>query len=188
MIVYLETKRMILREFTENDVDHLVDLDSDPEVTRYINGGKPTARAYIDQTVMPKILAYYQKESGFGIWAAMDKKDHAFMGWFLLRPNLSNTDEIELGYRFKRIYWGQGFATEGSEALVEKGFESLGIDVLMAAADPANGASRRVMEKVGLRYEKDELEPDGFRIVKYSMNRTSYLNQKRARPDSSGNS
>lgn len=180
MKIYLETERLILREFTDADVDNLVELDADPEVTRYINGGKPTAREYIVETVMPKILSYYQKGGNLGIWAVQKKDDPTFMGWFLLRPNLKDTSEIELGYRFKRKYWGQGFATEGSVALVKKGFEELDIDVIMAAADPANGASRRVMEKVGLIYEKDEAEEDGFIIVKYHLDKAAYFNSKQA--------
>ena len=177
MKIYLETERMILREFTQDDVDLLVDLDSDPEVTLYINGGKPTAKEYIVEQVMPRILNYYKTNSQLGIWAALDKKDLTFMGWFHFRPYHLDPNEIELGYRFKRQYWGCGLASEGSKALIQKGFEELDLDVIVAIADPEQGASRRVMEKVGLTYEKEYAETDGFIVVKYRLEREKYLEQ-----------
>ena len=178
MKVYLETQRLILREFTELDIDNLVDLDSDPLVTLYINGGKPTPRDYISEKVMPRILQYYKNLDNQGIWAALEKKTGTFMGWFHLRPNRENAEETELGYRLKQQYWGRGIATEGSLALVKKGFEELDLDVIMAAADPSNAASRRVMEKVGLKYEKEKVEPDGFVIVEYRLDRADYFKKK----------
>ncbi len=175
MKVYLETQRLILREFTEADVDKLVNLDSDPEVTRYINGGKPTSREYIIEQVMPRIMQYYSELDRQGIWAAIEKGSSDFMGWFHLRPNRQDVAETELGYRLKQNFWGQGVATEGSEALVKKAFDELEVDVIVAIADPANKASRRVMEKIGLSYEKEMMEPDGFVIVKYRLERRDYF-------------
>jgi RimJ/RimL family protein N-acetyltransferase len=175
MKVYLETPRIILREFTASDIDNLVDLDSDPEVTLYINGGKPTSSEYVTEKVMPRIMQYYKDLDRQGIWAAIERSTGDFMGWFHLRPNRENGAEIELGYRLKQKYWGQGIATEGSTALLEMGFEELDIDIIVAMADPANKASRRVMEKVGLLYEKEMKEPDGFVVVKYRLDQQDYF-------------
>ena len=178
MKVYLETQRLILREFTELDIDNLVDLDSDPRVTLYINGGKPTPRDHVTEKILPRIMKYYRDLDRQGLWAAIEKTNGAFMGWFHLRPNRANASETELGYRLKQKYWGRGIATEGSLALVKKGFEELGLDVIMAIADPDNGASRRVMEKVGLEYEQEMMEPDGFVVVKYRIDRTDYFKKR----------
>jgi len=175
MKVYLETRRMILREFTWEDVDHLVELDSDPAVMRYINGGTPTPREVVVEKFMPRILAYYDDLDRQGLWAVLDKRDGAFMGWFHLRPDRRNPQETELGYRFKQAYWGQGYATEGSLALVKKGFEELGSTRISAIADPANKASRRVMEKVGLSYRESYPMEDGFVVVYYAMDRHEYF-------------
>lgn len=166
---------MILREFTLDDIDNMVDLDSDPEVMRFINGGRPTPRKFIEQKVMPRVLAYYTTLDRQGIWAAVDKSDGSFMGWFHLRPNQADVSETELGYRLKRKYWGQGFATEGSIALIKKGFEELQVEDIVAIADPANTASRRVMEKAGLRLVGKYPEPDGFIVVKYALSRQHYM-------------
>lgn len=174
MKIYLETERMILREFTSDDVDLLVDLDSDPKVTRYINGGKPTPREYVEEKVIPRLLHYNKRGDGLGLWAALHKPDQEFMGWFLFRPFVSKPDETELGYRFKQKYWSQGYATEGSEALIRKGFESLNVSRVVAIADPENTGSRRVMEKVGLMFEGDHVEPDGFLCVKYGLDKPDY--------------
>jgi len=174
MKIYLETERMILREFTKDDVDNLFDLDSDPDVTRYINGGKTTPRKYIKGKVIPRILGYYKDYNDQGIWAALDKKDGAFMGWFHLRPNHQDKTETELGYRLKKHYWGSGYATEGAIALVSKGFNELHVDVIVAIADPDNHASHRVMAKAGLKYEKQYRENDGFMVVKYRLDRADF--------------
>jgi len=176
--IYLETHRMILREFTQYDIDNLVDLDSDPEVTRFINGGKPTPRDVVVEKVMPRIMNYYAKLDRQGIWAAVNKVDDMFMGWFHLRPNHADQTETELGYRLKQKYWGQGFATEGSLELIRKGFEELQVPKIVAIADPSNGASRRVMEKAGLSFVEEYPESDDFIVVKYALSQAHYFQGK----------
>ena len=176
-MIYLETERLVLRRFSEADIDHLVDLDSDPAVTRYINGGKPTSREFVVQQVMPRILSYYADLVDQGIWAAIDKESHDFIGWFHLRPNRTNPAETELGYRLKHKYWGQGIATEGSQALLKKGFKELGVDIAVAIADPNNFASIRVMEKVGMSYLGEFKEADDFLVVKYGLTAAVYFAQ-----------
>src|SRR5689334_24633471 len=69
MQVFLETDRLVLRQFTEDDVDLLVELDADPEVMRYINGGEPTSRAEVVDEVLPAFLGYYKRYPGYGFWA-----------------------------------------------------------------------------------------------------------------------
>ena len=74
------------------------------------------------------------------------------MGWAGLQP-LSGTDEIEVGYAFERAAWGRGYATEVASAIVQWGFEELGLERIVAVASPENAGSRRVMDKLGMRYE-----------------------------------
>ena len=151
MRVFLETERLILREFTEDDVENLVELDSDAEVMRYLNGGIPTPREVVERSILPRFLSYYKRYTGFGVWAAMEKVSGAFIGWFSLRPpDESRRDEVELGYRLRRSAWGQGYATEGARALIHKGFTELGIQHVIANTYEHNTGSRRVMEKVGM--------------------------------------
>jgi RimJ/RimL family protein N-acetyltransferase len=164
MRAFLETKRLILREFTEDDVDNLVELDSDPEVMRYLNGGIPTPREMVESELLPRFLSYYGRFDGFGVWAAIEKSSGAFIGWFSLRPHdESRPHEVELGYRLRRTAWGQGYAMEGARALIHRGFIELGVQRVTANTYEHNSASRRVMEKVGMtllrRYRRtlDEL-------------------------------
>lgn len=151
MQVYLETERLLLRRFTEADAENLNALDSDPEVMRYLTGGTPTPREVIERDILPRFLQYYEPFTGFGYWAAVEKATGAFLGWICLRPPEGNErSDVELGYRLRRAAWGQGYATEGSRALIDKGFAELGVRRVFATTYQDNLASRRVMEKLGM--------------------------------------
>ena len=133
MQIFLETERLVLRRFTEDDVDDLVELDSDPDVMHFINGGRPTPRREIESDVLPMFLDYYERFVGYGFWAAMEKSSGRFVGWFHFRPaTVDRPDEVELGYRLRKSFWGKGYATEGSRALIDKGFAELGVQRVVA--------------------------------------------------------
>lgn len=152
MNVFLETERLILREFTVEDVDHLVELDSDPEVVHFITGGEPTSREYVETELIPAYLDYHRRTPGFGFWAVIEKSSGEFLGWFHFRPGEGHPpDEPELGYRLRRAAWGHGYAVEGSRALIDKGFTDLGVRRVLAETMAVHTASRRVMEKSGMR-------------------------------------
>lgn len=151
--VLLETDRLRLRQFTSADIDNLVALDGDPEVMRYLTGGRPITRDQIERQELPRFFDYYRRYRGLGYWAAEEKPSDRFVGYFEFRPFRDETPEVvELGYRLVRSAWGHGFATESSRALIEKGFRELGVKRVLATTMAVNTASRRVMEKVGLRY------------------------------------
>jgi RimJ/RimL family protein N-acetyltransferase len=149
MHIFLETPRLTLRRFTEADEDHLVELDGDPEVMRYLTGGEPTPRETIRAEVLPAFLRLYDGRDGLGFWAAAEKSTGDFLGWFHFRPRKGD-GEIELGYRLRRSAWGRGYATEGSLALIDKGFTELGLRRVVAETMAVNLGSRRVMEKCGM--------------------------------------
>lgn len=200
MVVFLETDRLILRRFIEADVDNLVDLDSDPAVMRYISGGPATPREDIEHSFIPAILDHYKRFAGFGFWAAIEKPTGAFIGWFHFRPDQHDLSEhpevVELGYRLKRSVWGKGYATEGSLALIERGFSEFGVQRVVAFTYGEHQASRRVMEKVGMRLTRtyrltpEELleflgvtDPDLFPgdDVEYALTKAEWQDQ-RSRP------
>ncbi len=152
MQIFLETERLILRQFTGDDVENLVELDSDPEVMRYLNGGIATPRELVEQQILQRFLSYYERYDGFGVWTAIEKSRRAFIGWFSFRPHdESRPDEAEVGYRLRRSAWGRGYATEGAQALIRKGFTELGVQRVTANTFEHNTGSRRVMEKIGMR-------------------------------------
>ncbi|MEV4223122.1 GNAT family N-acetyltransferase [Nonomuraea sp. NPDC049725] len=138
---YLRTDRLALRRFTETeaDADLLYDLHNDPEVMRYLNGGKPVPREVITGETLPRFAAG-------GFYAAFDGE--TFIGWFLLN---GPAEGPELGYRLHKAAWGKGYATEGSLALIDRAF-SLGARRVYAETMTVNRGSRRVMEKCGLRF------------------------------------
>jgi RimJ/RimL family protein N-acetyltransferase len=148
--IVLETDRLILRRFTGDDVDSLVDLDSDPAVMRYLTGGRPTPRAVIADELLPRLLREYEQYDRRGRWAAIERSTGEFIGWFALDPTKDEGD-VELGYRLRRSAWGKGYATEGSRALVRMAFTEPGVARVFAETMAVNTASRRVMEKAGLR-------------------------------------
>lgn len=149
---YLETDRLALRRFTDEDADLLIELDSDPVVMRYLTGGEPTAPEVVRTGHLPNILAGYERWDGnFGLFAAHEKDGGAFVGWFILRPEPGGPlDEVELGYRLRQTSWGKGYATEGSRALLGKAFAELGVRSVWAETLSVNRGSRRVVEKLGM--------------------------------------
>jgi RimJ/RimL family protein N-acetyltransferase len=159
MRVFLRTDRLTLRRFTEADVDNLFELNSDPEVMRFLTGGEPTPRDVVRTVTIPVFLGYYERFEGFGFWAAVETATGQFLGWFHFRLPLKDEDMpagwdedgvAELGYRLRRSAWGKGYATEGSRALIGKGFTEFGVRRVVAETMAGNVGSRRVLEKSGL--------------------------------------
>ena len=150
--VFLETDRLILRRFTMDDEDLLFELDNDPEVMFYLNAGAPVPREEIVDETLPAFLGYYDRFEGYGFWAAIEKESGRFLGWFHFRPGEgAGPLEPELGYRLHRIAWGRGYATEGSRALIDKGFTEFGVERVYAQTMVVHPGSWRVMEKSGMR-------------------------------------
>jgi len=185
--VFLEAERLYLRRLNAADADALVELDADPAVMMYLTGGVPHSRAFIVEQALPHYLAYYDRYASYGFWAAVEKTSNAFMGWFHFRPFMGNPKEIELGYRLKRAYWGRGLATEGSRALIDKGFRELGARTVVATTMAVNVRSRRVMEKLGMTLESEfDFPGDPFpgwlkadcREVKYTLSRKTWEKQR----------
>lgn len=152
MNVFLETERLILRRFAADDIGLIVELDDDPEVKRYIDNGAPVDLDDLNET-MEWWLRYYDRSECYGFWAAIEKSTNEFIGWFHYRPGEgAGPLEPELGYRLRRDSWGRGFGTEGSRALIDKGFREFGVERVYAQTMAVNIGSRRVMEKAGLRF------------------------------------
>lgn len=152
--VLLETDRLLLRRLTPADVPDLLELDSDPEVMRFLTNGRPTPREVIEREVLPRVLGGYERLRGLGRMAAIERSGGAFLGWIGFDPAEDGRpdDEIELGYRLCRSAWGRGYATEGSRALIRRAFGDPCVRRVFAQTMAVNLASRRVMEKSGLRF------------------------------------
>ena len=182
MEVFLETQRLVLRRFSVADADNLVSLDSDPDVMRFVPGGIPTSREEIENEYLPAFLGYYRRYEGYGFWAVIEKDAGDFLGWFHFRPGKDAAPgEVELGYRLRKAAWGRGYATEGSRALIGKGFTELGVQRVVAEAMAVNQASRRVMEKAGLTlvrtFHRPSLHPGDdsqLEVVEYALDKSDW--------------
>jgi RimJ/RimL family protein N-acetyltransferase len=171
----LETERLRLEPLTLAHVDLVFDLDSDPEVMRYINGGKPDTREHVEEII--------RMRSGYR-WAAWLHADRDFVGWFGMKPASDRT--YDLGYRLRRKYWGVGLATEGSRLLIDIAFTKLDATRVRADTMTVNDRSRRVMEACGLRYVRtyfdeayEPIEGSDAGDVEYELSRDDYV---RAQP------
>ena len=158
---FLETDRLVLRGFTEADADRLYELNSDHDVMWFLTGGEPTPREEVRSRIIPFFLGFYERYDGLGFWAVETQAAGEFLGWFHLRP--AEDGSVDLGYRLRRAAWNQGYATEGSRALIRKCLTDLGVPRVVAYTMAVNQPSRRVMEKCGLAlvrtYHSDDV-PD----------------------------
>lgn len=163
----------MLRPVERRDIDDLVRLDADPAVMRFVSGGVATPRSTVEEWVVPRAQAELRTGRG-GIWTVTDRRYGAFLGWVSLRsPRHSNRPELELSYRLLREYWGRGLATEAARIVTDLAFTDLMAERLFASATSTHGASRRVMEKLGMRicgiHVGDQYASHGFGEVEYEL-------------------
>lgn len=137
-MVILQTTRLTLSPCSPGDRADFIDLERDPEVMRFLHGAP---------FLMPRGTEAH-------VWTARRTANAAFVGWFCLWPE--SEAMAELGYRLRRLDWGQGLASEGSSALVDWGFRSGKYDRIVATTMAVNHASRRVMEKLGMTHARTE--------------------------------
>ncbi|HLT38377.1 MAG TPA: GNAT family N-acetyltransferase [Enhygromyxa sp.] len=152
----LHTDRLRLRKLGEHDLDALVELDSDPEVMRFINDGVANSRALYRNSLLPQMLAW-SADDPVGFYAAIHERE--WIGWFHLRPSIADQAALELGYRLRRAAWGRGLATEGARALASFAVDELRPPSIDGCARPDNLASITVLQKCGLSYVDNRIHP-----------------------------
>ena len=151
----LETARLRLRRFTEADRAPFAVMNADPEVTEHLSG--PMTRAESDAFV-ERILTHWDTW-GYGLHAVdlLGNPDHdmvGFSGFVGLSHHRALPDEVEIGWRLARRAWGRGLATEGAMVVRDAAFDVLGLERLVSVTTDENLASRRVMDKLGFRYDR----------------------------------
>jgi len=149
----LETPRLLLRPLILEDVDWLAHLYADPEVSRFLlDGAAPLEEA---RRTAEAVVSLDLRRCHFGNWAIQDKATGVIHGWTelsKLRPWSGPSDEIALSYVLCRSSWGRGIATEAAGRLLQHAFEVQALDRVMAVIMPGNTASKRVLEKLGMRF------------------------------------
>lgn len=147
----LETERLIIRQFTPDDVDRLIELRSDDDVAWGLGGARVQTREF-NESRLKFAMDCYEKY-GFGMCAMIWKETGDFFGWSGLQP-LEDSGEIEVGYGMAKEYWRRGIGYECAMAWLDYGFNKMGLERIVAVALPENEGSWRIMEKCGMKYEK----------------------------------
>jgi RimJ/RimL family protein N-acetyltransferase len=175
-VVRIETERLVLRPFGPDDVEGLVELDSDPEVQRFTDPlgdlmprDPGELRSLIVETGIPLLMTRNDPREDRGFWAAEDRADGRFLGWFHLKHD-DRPEAPELGYRLVPAGRGRGLATEGCRALIELAFSDPGVQLVWASTLRENDRSRRVMERLGMTYSEDS-DYRGLPTVVYGLRR-----------------
>ncbi|MGH2393803.1 MAG: GNAT family N-acetyltransferase [Candidatus Limnocylindria bacterium] len=146
--VALETARLRLRARDISDLEANLAMDLDPQVHRYIFIHGPPDPATHRAELARRIRMGWPGRGG--LWVVEWQNEPGFLGWCGLLP-LERTGLIEIGYRYVPSAWGRGVATDVARAVLDHGFRELGFDPVVAVTHPGNLASRRVLEKIGLR-------------------------------------
>jgi [ribosomal protein S5]-alanine N-acetyltransferase len=164
-MVIFETPRLLVRQLDEGDIDALYAVFSDPLVVRWVGDGKPLTYEQCAQWVAVSAKNYVTK--GFGASAVIDKETGAFTGicGIVYGPG---RDEPEIVYGFGQPWWGRGIASEVVAPMLRYGVERCGLPRVMATIAPENSASRRVAERAGMRFDREEIDPeDGLPVAFY---------------------
>jgi ribosomal-protein-alanine N-acetyltransferase len=170
----IETERFILRGFVPEDIDRLTEILGDPIVMRYMPGDKPWPREWAEREL--RNLIGHWDQHGYGRWAVVKSEDDKVIGWCGL-GFLPELNETEVAYLLDKDYWNRGYATEAARISLRYGFEEAGLDRIIALAFPDNAASIRVMEKIGMTYEKIT-HIWRLDLVQYGISRHAQLDER----------
>jgi ribosomal-protein-alanine N-acetyltransferase len=144
----LMTPRLSLRRFVRTDVDWFNRLNADAAVMRYLGG--PMSRAESEAMFEERVVAYYDQHPGLGLWVTQERDGGAIIGFHLLN-HIRGEPHIQVGYRLFEAFWGRGYATEMTIALLHYGFVDLGLPRIVATTHLDNRESQHVLQKAGLR-------------------------------------
>ena len=163
----LQTRRLILTRLQSAHLSALVDLWTDPEVTRFMGG--PREREFLAEDLGKTALAPFTEK--YDLWALVEKESGTVIGHCgLLDKEVEGAPEIELVYVLATAAWGRGYATEIAAALKEYAFQTLGLKRLISLIEPGNRRSERVAVKTGMRLEREVVRPGGFVRILYAVN------------------
>ena len=157
----IETERLLLRAWKEEDVEPYYQINQDPRVLEFLAG--PLSMEVVKQFISDKNKTLLEEKHT--LWAVEEKSTSAMMGFIGFQERLSPfpfAPCIEIGWRLGSQYWGKGYATEGALAVLDHGFNTLKIPEIVSFTVPKNYRSRRVMEKIGMSRDlsRDFAHPD----------------------------
>jgi [ribosomal protein S5]-alanine N-acetyltransferase len=189
-VIIAETQRLILRQFTWDDLDTIAAILADPQGMKFIGNGVPKTlqevrewmTRWIEDGVygwsaetlqrVPQLWRAAERNAHFSMWATLDKPSGELIGRCgLLAWNLDGQLEVEVGYHLASAFWGRGLATEAAKTIRDYGMDRLGFDRLISIIKPDNLASQKVALKIGMHHEKDTMVKQ-WPVRVYSMSRS----------------
>src|SRR5690554_2022878 len=180
MKIFAETERLILREILPTDIDGLFELDSDPEVHKYL-GNKPVTNK-IQIAHMISFIRQQYIDNGIGRWAMIEKGTNNFIGWSglkLEKVKINNhINYYDLRYRLLRKHWGKGFATESAIVSLDYAFNKLHLKEVNAAANCENVGSNKILQKIGMNlietFYYEDIKCNWYKIDKNDYEKTRF--------------
>jgi RimJ/RimL family protein N-acetyltransferase len=164
-----ETERLVVRWLRPDDLDDFAALCGDPAVVRYMDGGEPLSREQTRRWIDVSLANY--RERGWGCFGVTAKPEDRLVGFAGFARPPDRPGAVELIYAFAPDRWGRGYASEVAGAMVAFGFDRCGMTRIEATVDPANGASKRVLAKIGMAYEGRKAAADGALTDYYAVER-----------------
>jgi [ribosomal protein S5]-alanine N-acetyltransferase len=156
MTILFETQRILVRDpMPKQDAKQLFTIYSDREVMRFL--GTPTAESIeaVRDRFEQRVTFYKELDNGTGLWVVVERASEEIIGIILLKalPNNNGiaSENIEIGWHFRRSHWGYGFATEAAKGILAYGFETLQLPAIYAVVYPENERSRRVTQRLGMK-------------------------------------
>ncbi len=154
-VFHIETERLILRDLRLTDLDGMFELDSDPEVHKYL-GNKPVKTKEESRKILENVLNQYEERS-IGHWAVIEKSSGDFIGWSGIRLNTEYnmngfSKYYDIGYRLIKRYWRKGYATESGKTALDYAFNTMNLPEVYATTEIKNQASHNALLKIGFSY------------------------------------
>ena len=173
----LRTPRLMLRSWRDQDLPPFAALNADPAVRRWF----PSVLTHAESDAQAARLRLHDEEHGYTFWAVEVPGVAPFVGFvglFMVRFEAPFTPAVEIGWRLAQAYWGRGYATEAAEAALAHAYGPLGPDEVVAFTVPGNSASRRLMEKIGMRHDPaDDFDhpdlPEGHAMRRHVLYRAT---------------
>lgn len=171
---FLDSDRLAFRRYVIEDLPQLIELRADPEVNRHLGGVRLQNPEALSKRIRFYISCY--ESHGFGMCPMILKETGEVIGTAGLQP-LDGTEDIEVGYSLSPEFWGRGLGSEAAVAWLEYGFAQKQLERIVGVATVENAASRRILEKLGMSYEKTEMHY-GDDCAFYAVTRDIYLSRK----------
>jgi RimJ/RimL family protein N-acetyltransferase len=179
-MITIETERLRLEPLDESRLEEFVALTADPEVMRYWAPTGPFDRVLAERNFATSLARI--RDHGFGRRWVVLKENSAWLGfvdtkYFGGSCESVSPEEVEIGWMLRRAAWGRGYATEAGAAVRDEAFDRLGRDSIVAVHHPANAASGRIMEKLGMGFERDVVDNDGWPYRLYRLTRDQWASR-----------